>query len=134
MKRDMDFIRNLLLQIEGGKDQFDLLSPEEAESLGVTQEQDFPSREEVEKLRVHLTLLEEAGLIRDLTPTSGGAVYANGLTWSGYDFLDSVRNPEIWSKTQEATAKVGSLTFSILKDVAVAYAKAKIIESTGIPF
>ena len=48
------------------------------------------------------------------------------LTWAGHDYLDAVRDPKIWHKTKEATDKVGSWTFEIVKELAKGYIKSEL--------
>ena len=63
MKRDMDLVRNLLLEIEDGRRAFDLLTPEIAEILGEDGAGKMP-REQAELIEYHLALLDEAGLVK----------------------------------------------------------------------
>jgi Hypothetical protein (DUF2513) len=133
MKRDMDFIRGLLLKIEGGQTMFQATSSEEARALGIELEQPM-TNDEARKLYGHLALMEEAGLLREVTNTSARSVLTTGLTWAGHDFLDSVRDEEVWQKTKSAASHVSDTTFGVLKDLAVAYSKMKITELTGVSF
>jgi len=48
------------------------------------------------------------------------------LTWEGHDYLDAVRDPQVWHKTKEATNKVGSWTFDIVKELAKQYIKSEL--------
>ena len=43
------------------------------------------------------------------------------LTWAGHDYLDAVRDPKVWQKTKDATEKVGSWTFEIVKELAKSF-------------
>ena len=93
MKRDMDFVRELLLKIEGGERDF----------LGVPKAfTGRPPDPEAEKLGEHLRLLKQAKFI-DVQAESAatGHVIVTGLSWAGHDFLDSVRDPKIWEKTKK---------------------------------
>jgi Hypothetical protein (DUF2513) len=54
------------------------------------------------------------------------------LTWEGHDFLDAIRDPEIWCKTKSGAEEVGSFTFDLLKELAVGLIKTKIEQHTGV--
>ena len=133
MKRDMELIRDLLLKIEGGQRSFEVLSPKSASILCIEQEEPL-TKEKADQLEYHLGLLDDAGYLKEFERASGGVVYVSGLTMSGHDFLDSIRDPDVWHKTKQATTATGSWTLGILKDLATAYAKAKIQEVTGVTF
>ena len=74
-------------------------------------------------------LLDDAGLVDFWNLRSGAksdAIPIAGLTWRGHDFLDSVRDPEIWRKTKEGATKAGGFTLDLLMDLAKAIIKAKL--------
>jgi hypothetical protein len=54
------------------------------------------------------------------------------LTWAGHDFVDAVRDPDIWRKTKNGVEATGSFTFEILRDLAKGFIKTKIKEHTGV--
>ena len=62
---------------------------------------------------------------------SGGMMFRR-LSWQGHDFLDSIRDPEVWNKTKKGAAAAGGFTFDLLKDLAKGFIKTKIEEHTGI--
>ena len=113
MKRDMEVIRELLLWLE------------EQESFAVIGNQipDFGDRP---KTIGHLALLESGGFVYQ----SQKGVYR--VSWDGYEFLDKVRDPEIWNKTKDGAAKVGSWSIKFLGDLATGFMRAKAIEF-GLP-
>jgi hypothetical protein len=131
MKRDMDFIRDLLLKVEEGQKVFETASAEQASFLGYTPETSL-TREEADKIEGHIDLLEQAGFIELDERMGGGTVLVKGLTWEGHDFLDSVRDPEVWTKTKEGASKAGSWTVGLLAEMGKAYAKQKLKEVTGL--
>jgi hypothetical protein len=67
---------------------------------------------------------------------SGGFIDVSGhtirISWAGYEFLDSVRDPDIWRKTKAGAEKMGSWTIKLLADLATGFIKAKAIE-LGLP-
>ena len=54
------------------------------------------------------------------------------LTWRGHDFLDQVRDDEIWRLTKEGANKAKGFTFDLLASLARGLIKEKIKKHTGI--
>ncbi len=129
MKRDMDLARNILLKIEGGQKVFETASTETAAMLGFTPEGAM-TREEADQLDGHLKLLEQAGFIEIDARMGGGAVLVDGLTWNGHEFLNTIRDEEVWSKTKDQAKKAGTgaieFVWSIAKDVTKSEIKRRI--------
>jgi DNA-binding transcriptional ArsR family regulator len=128
MKRDMDLVRKILLESEESE------SPDIPKNLsveGYTQEQ----------IKYHLKLLRDADLITTVQyvplfeskPESALNVKVavpSRLTWQGHEFLDAVRNENVWNKTKEIVKeKGGSLTFGVIKDLAIQIAR----QMVGLP-
>lgn len=128
MTRDMDLIRELLLKLEnlptrpGG---IYLLNPEdeEVQIVGYSNHQ----------IDYHLSLISEAGLIDrgKSSATMSGYLFSR-LSWAGHDFLDSIRDPEVWAKTKRGAEAAGGFTVDLLKDLAKGFIKTKIEEHTGV--
>jgi hypothetical protein len=125
MKRDMDFIRQVLLKIEDGNGRtkmVDLLPADAPE-------------EDLAKLQYHMGMLvDEAGLVRGIAGHSIGRqnwVDLN-LTWQGHEFLDAVRDSEVWRRTKEGASRVGSFTIGFLVEIAKTYAKQVAKERLGL--
>ena len=102
MKRDMDLVRLLLLQVEEGEAPSALSSYSEEEVV------------------YHTDLLIGAGLLKG-KPVYDAAVgrvtgaFVEGMTWEGHDFLDAARNDTVWNKAKEKVVKSGlSWTASML--------------------
>ncbi|WP_187278833.1 DUF2513 domain-containing protein [Methylobacterium sp. WL12] len=130
MKRDMDFVRKLLLQIEEGETTFviDFLTAEDDHEM-----------EEIRKLRHHLIIMVEANLINVMEDSflkDSGRIYAPvevvGLTWKGHDFVDTIRDPEMWRTTKEGASKVGGAGFGFILELGKAYAKQE-LQKLGLP-
>lgn len=108
MKRDMEFVRNLLINISEGKYKVELTDSEEDK-----------------KYLYHLKIMKQAGLIDYAVKTFyDGAFIDNGpeLTWNGNDFLDSIKSDNVWEKTKgvlkEKGTELSSIPFSILVELA----------------
>lgn len=54
------------------------------------------------------------------------------LTWEGHDFVDAVRDNDIWKKTRQGANAAGGFSVDLLKDLAKGFIKKKISEHTGI--
>ena len=123
MKRDMDYVRDILLKIES------LDAPRLKDLMNST------SDEEYEKLSEHLSLLiDQAGFLTGIKAhTYGGKNWLNiRLTWTGHEYLDNIRDPEIWQKTKEGAQKVGGFSLDIMSALAKGLIKKQIEKHTGI--
>lgn len=130
MKRDMDLIREFLLKIEKGEADFEFLSAETAASLGSTTDCSLTT-EEADHREYNFQLMIDAGLVEG-DGTGGGCFYVNKITWAGHDFLDAVRDPEVWLKAKRGAAAAGGLTVDLLRDLAKGFLKKKVEELTGV--
>jgi hypothetical protein len=124
MKRDMGLVRNLLLGIERDP-QFDgtkMLSPQKPEDLGIT-------NHSIEEVSYHLAMLIEEGFINGKTTgiRIGATVpVISKLTWKGHEFLDDIRDPDIWTKTMERTKGLTSVGLAFVWEIAKAEIKTKL--------
>lgn len=126
MERNMELIRTILLKVEADPKFHGELQSISAASLGIT---DHTEAEVI----YHLVMLVEAGyLVGNTKMARAGAVLVSKITWEGYEFLDSVRNPETWQKTKEGARTIGSWSVSLLSDMAKAYAKHLAKEKLGL--
>ena len=110
MKRDLDRIREILLEIEG------------AEPL---QELRYSGDIDCHQIQ----LLEDAGFVKAeiYEDSEGISAEVERMTSQGYDFLDSIRNATIWEKVKERVrSTVGSVSLSVLSDVAITIVKRKV--------
>ena len=124
MKRDIELIRTLLLSIEGqdqGKD----------DDIGI----DAPGYEPA-IVNGHLRLLKEAALIdAHEVPDDETDIFhyvPTRLTWRGHEFLDTIRDPEIWRKTKGGASKIGTASVEFIWEIAKAYGKHAINERLGL--
>ncbi|MCJ2043501.1 DUF2513 domain-containing protein [Methylobacterium sp. J-078] len=130
MKRDMGLIRELLLKLEDlekTSHEFATINSSEPE----LQVDGFQS----DQIDYHVSLLYEAGLITSGTDTDlmmDGTWIFRRLTWAGHDFLDTVRDPEVWKRTKSGASKLGGLAFEGIKNMATAYAKHVAKERLGL--
>ena len=120
----MDLVRDLLLQIE----EFD-------QGYGGDVEIEAGDHEP-HVVAEHLRLLLEARLIEGAAAPDDEYAFDHilptRLTWSGHDFLETVRDPEIWKKTKEGALSARGFTLDLLQDLAKGFIKKQIEERTGI--
>lgn len=99
--RDMELLRELLFEIEGGGG---------VRELGGWSD---------DALRDHLRLLIEAGLLAG-SAAPGGEVVFSRLTWAGHDFLAAVRHDGVWARVRARLAEAGGgLAFEAVKHLAL---------------
>lgn len=128
MKRDLELVRALLLRLEDLSDKAHpiLLIHKHDEKIQV---EGFDQ----EQIGYHLYLLREAGLIAPAEGgTLSGGIQFTRLTWKGHDFIDSVRDPEVWAKTKAGARQAGGFTIELLRDLAIGFIKKKVQDQTGI--
>lgn len=107
MKRDPELIRKLLIAIEN--------SPPEGLSIPPLPFEDYS----LETVVYHIELLRDANFV-EASIWSGfgraGGARVKRLKWDGTEFLDSIRNDNIWEKAKEySLATAGVITIETLK-------------------
>jgi hypothetical protein len=115
LKRDLNVIRDILLVIESA-------GPEQRVGL-----KDFENsyRDRLEEISEHVQLLDRAGFLnatisQELSPNGPRQFFINRLEWLGHDYIDAVRDPGIWAKTEEKLKKVGGgATLEVVKALAI---------------
>lgn len=107
MKRDMDLVRSILLEVEKA-DSYN--KPFELEVEEYSSDQ----------VAHHLLLLRDAGLlaVEESSNWSESYVLPIRLTWSGTEFLDATRDDTRWNRAKEIVQeKGGGLMIDVLKGV-----------------
>ena len=106
MKRDLDLIRTILLRLEASKEKVsDPTPPEDCDS---------------EWFGYHLEILEEAGFIKILDSSTYDATDYR-LTWDGYEYLDAVRDGNVWSKVKKKYAgRIESVPVAVITELTMA--------------
>ena len=107
MKRDMNLVRQVLLEVEK--------QPFTGSWIDLDIEGYTP-----ETVTYHVMILYEAGLIEamDLS-TFGGSVWKpTSLTWEGHEFLEAARDSSRWKKaTSTLLEKTGGIAIDVLKQL-----------------
>lgn len=105
MKRDMDLVRKILIEMEEWPP---YPGNRRIEIEGYTDEQ----------ITHHIGLMTQAGLIHALNASSfdGEAWLPQSITWEGHEFLDAARSDSVWNKAKDlAKRNAGTLTLEGLK-------------------
>lgn len=124
MRRDMDLVRSILMQVEAADGPLDM---GDMDPCGHTEE----------KVAYHIELMAQRGLVSATVRRAyGGAVMlcrVDALTWDGRDMLDAVRSERVWARARRAIAdSVGTATFDVVKGVCSAIAQRMALDAAGL--
>lgn len=115
MKRDLDLIRKLLLDIEEqGSDA--------SRRAGWSAPGDNGLDPDI--VQYHVQLMHDAGLIvaDELVP---GQWWPERITWAGHEFLDLSRNEDIWKRAKTSVEReLGTIPFVVLEELLVRHVRA----------
>jgi hypothetical protein len=122
MKCDMDLIRDLLLHVESDP----LFDGRRWVSPDTPADFDPSGNHSMEEINYHLDLLIEAGFLKGKPGASFHAPLINRLTWDGHEFLNDIRDQDIWSKTKKRLEGLQSVALGIVAEVAKAEIKKRL--------
>lgn len=113
MKRDMELVRSILLEISEGH--FQLVWSPEDNAEGIKKNH---------LVAYHLKIMVQAGLLEvgvELDQTNNYFLTQDPmLTWIGHDFLDSISNESVWGKAKEVLKskglEIGNIPFSVVTE------------------
>jgi hypothetical protein len=111
MKRDVDTARQLLLEVEnrGAECSVNLLRP------GLEAEPD-------QRIRYHLRLLIDAGLLREIERTAPGVPCVR-LTHAGHELLELIRSETAWREAKLACQhRTGGLSLTVIRGILLRWA------------
>lgn len=120
MKRDMDLVREILLEMEKSE-------------TGRVGKIEIEARSEHE-IAHHMHLMKEAGLVKGPTITTmssaGPEAMATSITWEGHEFLAASRDPGVWQQAMTKAKSIGgTLSIPVLVQLLTTIAKQKL----GLP-
>ncbi|WP_081666147.1 DUF2513 domain-containing protein [Marinimicrobium sp. LS-A18] len=108
MKRNMDLVRKILIEIHNG-------------DHGYYQGPLVVEGHSNEEVGYHCYLLSQAGLIEaaDVSGEGHGSPHAlpMNLTWAGHEFVENAYNDSIWEQTRGVVSRVGNASFTIWANV-----------------
>lgn len=123
MRLDKDLIRKILLAVEAS---------DRTPGQGVDIEIEGVSDEEV---GYHVLLLSEAGYLvaEDIGHLAEDLAFeVQRLTFDGHELLDTMRDPEVWSRTKGALSKVGAGGLQLAFEIGKAMVRKVLVERTGL--
>ena len=118
MKRDMDLVRLILIEIE------DKYRSTAIYNLAI-------DGYDTETIAYHCKIMYEAGLISDYKAQyAGNEIHIFGvgsLTWDGNDFLEKIRDDSQWKKVKDTIAQKGlPMVIETIKSIANAFITATV--------
>jgi hypothetical protein len=122
MKRDLDLVRQLLLQIEG--------LPAGPPAQYRMSEIEDPV------LLAHFELVIASGLVNGKISRSqssrGDVISISGLTWEGHEWIEMVRRQSVWNETKSMLLdRGGALTYELTKAAASRILRARLEVAEG---
>lgn len=119
MKLNKDLVRKILLAVEES-------DHDPRTFMGLTID-----GEDQKHVAYHVMLMDEAGLIEavDVGSMSTFDYRPVRLTYQGHEFLDAIRDKEIWRKTKSAAETAGNASIAFLWEIAKAEVKVRL----GLP-
>lgn len=123
MKLDHNCVRSILLELEETLTLNDVLS--------LHQMKNFKTFEKFghETSVYTLTKLIEAEFLKGSVPVGDNEiidVLVGSITWEGHQFLDNIRDNDVWSKTKDSVKSLSSVSLSVLSSVATSVINKKI--------
>lgn len=124
MKRDLDFVRCILISAEKADGPID-------DTMLVK------CCSDIRKLAFHVELMQSHGLLTACVERDAFgdpiSLEVGGLTWDGYDYLDAIRSLQVWNKAKEAISKaVGDTSLSVVKQTCAMVATGLIRSQLGM--
>jgi Hypothetical protein (DUF2513) len=116
MKRDMDVLRQILLEVESWND----LGPKTVTIDGID---DMRLNRGVEMLYDEKYL---EGIASSPYQSQYKRIAVRDLSMKGHDFLDSIRDPDVWNRTKQGALDAGGFTMDILADLAKGFIKKRL--------
>jgi len=119
MKRDMNLIRELLLQLEESKAEVYVSNLEVA---GYSDEEiAYNAYMMIDGGLAEGKQSKETNQMGDSRPV---AVTLTNLTWEGHEFFDSIKNDTVWNNTLNyLKEKGGNIPFTLIPPIAALFAK-----------
>lgn len=108
MKRDHDYMRNLLAEMEAS---------DETQFIGFSDEDELNGDD---RRHYHFQLMADAGYV---APTGHGYFR---LTSKGHDFVEATRSNKVWRRTKATVAKAGGMTLEMVFQTALTYLKEEL--------
>ena len=118
MKLDKDLVREILLALE--TDDSDPRAPKLLNIPGYT----YP------QIAYTVHILAEGGLVQALNASSlsGFDWRPQRLTYAGHEYVDTIRDVEVWRKTKEIANKAGVFSLQVLIETGKSVVKQELMK------
>jgi hypothetical protein len=126
--RDMDLVRELLLKLE----EFSTGSGQVYHIWMVDGDDAFVEGYPHAQINEHLSLIRDAGFLMHGRSAPTWGILFRGLSWKGHEYLENIRDPEIWRKTKEGAQKIGAFSLDLVGALAKGLIKKQIEKHTGV--
>ncbi|MEO0519408.1 MAG: DUF2513 domain-containing protein [Cyanobacteria bacterium P01_A01_bin.116] len=106
MKRDLDLVRDILIEIESWSANIQLKG---VEIKGYSHDD----------VTYNAMLLYDAGYIDAVISKTmaGDSIYPKSLTWKGCEFLDEARDKTVWKKAKSVAEEAGASSLTIFRTI-----------------
>lgn len=131
MKLNPETVRDVMLFLENAlQDEMELdMKHNELTLYQIANNEELTSKHSVNDLAYTVTQLIERGYLNAIRVFTKNGVIASAeivdITSEGHDFISNIRNEDTWSKTKKKLSPVGSVSLTIISEVA-----ASVIKST----
>ena len=114
MMRDMELVRQILLQVEANDDPQHMVDPV-VEGRGE------------QEVSYHVMIMQQAGLLEGMDRSAIGIFRwsASRLTWAGHEFLDAAKNEERWKSCLAKAGGASAANCELLHHLLVQAAKGE---------
>ena len=122
VKRDMDLVRDILLQVEQSGD----VSKLEIEV------------DDIDKtvFGYHQHIIIDAGLAEGVDQTNLGHTNPQARitspTWKGHEFLDAARDPSTWENAKDRAGKVGGVSLQVMTSILTELVRGELQDNSGL--
>lgn len=118
VKLDKDLVREVLLKLEA-----DDSDPRDWKDLDITE---WPR----EQVAYTISVLADGGLIEaeELSSHDSYDWRATRLTFQGHEYLETIRDSEVWRTTKEVANKTGVYSLQVLMEAGKMVVKQKLME------
>lgn len=110
MKRDWDVVRKILIKLEDISDSASYLEPDQVNGY------------DEQLVSYHMRILDEAGLIEAKCSRGMSTPLhcrAQRMTWNGHEFLDQIRQDNVWNKVKGGAREKGlDLSLDVIVELA----------------
>ncbi|MEM5009385.1 DUF2513 domain-containing protein [Niallia taxi] len=123
MKLDHECIRELLLELE------DMLDVNESMYLETFAKLQTADKYGFDQVLYCYKRLVEAGYLKGKTQYAGGELLfltIDRMTWDGHEFLDTIRDNEVWLNTKKRISSVAGVSLQVVSGIATDYLKQKL--------